>query len=322
MQLQFSLLDDGAEVIAPPPKAKKRPRLVLAATNIEAEPCTSVEVELEPVKPPSLNDIFSGYFALSEAVHAAYRKQRELESVLFGQTLTDNKEPESITKMASAALARLFQKAEATFAPEGGTLKIDREVMLEQLGYGDWRKEYEDQDWRFRHRNKGDYSAPVLKLDLDAIWKHLEQTYGGDAGIRAGYQQQAANLIKEFGIKSDEPIRRTASSVVLPLRIWSEKQDYGQYRGMQQASYNNGDRRVAVFRGLHCFARWAELDDLASKIRPEAHQLADYSCYFKSRDKVTFPGLEIVLFINNWDFKFSHHVAELLMQFLGEFGNC
>jgi hypothetical protein len=283
---------------------------------VEAVSFQSVDTALPPPPAPpktSLNDVFASYLRMEARLGRVYSEQRHFEERLFGVSLTEEKSTEAITHIANRAIKALVRKAEREFAPEGGTLKIDEYEALKATNQYDWEERYRRSTWR----KKDD--VPKLELDLDAVWLHLENTYGGDAGVTAGLRQQAANLLSVFHFDQAETIRRTASSVNVDLRIWAEKKDYGQNKGMLEPSYHSGDTRLKAFSSLRCFAKWAELFDLANRLNPEFHDMANYGFCYSSREKRSFPGLEIVMYKERWEWRFSHEVAEKLMLFLGEY---
>ncbi|MDR5754951.1 MULTISPECIES: hypothetical protein [unclassified Caballeronia] len=52
-------------------------------------------------------------------------------------------------------------------------------------------------------------------------------------------------------------------------------------------------------------------------------QLRNFSVHrltFSTREKLSFTGLEIVMFNDKWQFKFAHDVGDALSLFISEFG--
>ncbi|CAB3802756.1 hypothetical protein [Pararobbsia alpina] len=47
-------------------------------------------------------------------------------------------------------------------------------------------------------------------------------------------------------------------------------------------------------------------------------RLPDYE--FHTREKVSFDGLDVVMFNEKWQFKFAHQVGDTLSLFISEFG--
>lgn len=277
-------------------------------------PTTDTALPPPPAPPKaSLNDVFASYLRMEARLGRVYGEQRHLEERLFGVSLTEAKSTEAITHIASRAIKALVSKAERQFAPEGGSLKIDEYEALKATNQYDWDERYRRLHWRQKE------GEPKLELDLDALWRYLEDTYGGDAGVTAGLRQQAAELMKVFHFGSEETIRRTANSVNVDLRVWGEKKDYGQNKGQLEASYHSSETRLKAFTSLRCFAKWAELYDLANRLNPQFHDLANYGFCYSSREKRSFPGLDIVMYKERWEWRFSHEVAEKLMLFLGEY---
>jgi hypothetical protein len=149
--------------------------------------------------------------------------------------------------------------------------------------------------------------------DFDAFWAHLERTYSGDAGKRIGLIQAAKLIINGFNIRLDSEIKRTSSAIVLEARIWSEP----VYRSSaRKATYQSQETAAGIMRGLSAFAGQAGFDVLSVELNHG--RLLDY--HFETREKVSFNGLDVVMYNEKWQFKFSHQVGDALSLFISEFG--
>jgi hypothetical protein len=99
-------------------------------------------------------------------------------------------------------------EASRKFAPAAGRLEIDTSHELDRFGLD---------------------VIKVLKTgklpDLDGFWKHLEATFGGDAGKAVAFAQAAKAIINGFWLKPDSEIKRTSSAVVLEKRVSSDSRD-------------------------------------------------------------------------------------------------
>lgn len=273
------------------------------------------DITAEPVK-RSLNDLYTNYLAFEANLDAMVRAQVKLEHELFGEgwrSTIDAPSTQGIQRIAAAAVERLITLAEHRFAPASSTLSIDRYEVLKATGQSEW-----DRDFHRRHWEKKE--VVTVPVDLDVLWKYLEKTYGGDAGANASYRQQAKIIIDCFQLGKDDSIKRTASSVSLSMRVYSQKKDYGQNNGKYEVgSYSND--LCKRFMALSCIFEWCGLDELALALRVTHHPMAGYSFGFAAREKHSFPGLDVVTFKDKWEFKVRHDVAEALQRFLGEFGS-
>ncbi len=284
-----------------------------AAPSHQVEEVT--EIPEEPVK-RSLNDLFTSYLAFEANLDAMVRAQVNLEHQLFGEgwrSTIDAPSTQGIQRIAAAAVERLIALAEHRFAPASSTLSIDRYEVLKATGQSDWDREFHRRHWEKKEVVK-------VPIDLDLLWKYLEKTYGGDAGANASYRQQAKIIIDCFQLQKDDSIKRTASSVSLSMRVYSQKKDYGHNIGKYEVgSYSND--LCKRFMALSCIFEWCGLDALALALRVTHHPMAGYSFGFAAREKHSFPGLDIVTLKDKWEFKWSHASAEALQRFLGEFGS-
>lgn len=276
---------------------------------------------IEPLK-RSLNEVFTRYRAMAIAIEHLAKKQQEFELEYLGRQITDTPSLQGIRRIADAALSALFGRAETQFAPAGTQLSINQTEALERNGQENWRMDYERQWDKFRSatRNSATGDEAPMILDLDRLWEDLEQTLGGDAGITAGYKQQAKKIVVFFNLERDNNVNKTKNYFVLTARIWSEKKDYGSNKGMFEPHHSCGQRVREIMQALGCFAKASELNNLAMSLEVR-HEIAGYGFAFNPREKVVFPGMEIALFKDKWEFRFSHTIAEKLMMFLGEYAS-
>lgn len=286
------------------------------AALIEREEATHLVAYTSPAPtveaPPKLNDLFAHFLKYKERIESLASHQASIENDLLGQSYTRTPNTDSLRDLANSALRTLIHRAEQSFAPSGGKLSIDSSEVLEETNQSDWERKFSD-TWR-----NGDHQS-TQPLDLDAIWKFLEESYGGEAGIKAGYRQQAVLLVKQLNLASSEGMKRTASSVIAVRRLYSEKKDWGPDKGKYEIHHGSRGDLNLLWCAISCFAEWADLDALAIAIHPCRHLLGDYNYAFQSRDKHQFPGLEVVMFKDRMEFRFSHEVAEKLKLFLGSF---
>ncbi|MFP3645874.1 hypothetical protein [Paraburkholderia hospita] len=238
---------------------------------------------------------------------AAYLEVAAVEEALFPrggeqyvyratESRADYKTERELSDFCGRLAHVLVTKAIAQFSPPGGRLEINEDKELENASVD----------------IRGALRAGKCP-DFDAFWSHLERTFSGDAGKRIGLIQAAKLLIDGFGIRPNSEIKRTTSAIVLEGRIWSEA-CFGS--SLRKATYHSQSTVAGLMRGLAAFASHAGFDALASVL---AHgRLLDYQ--YETREKVSFQGLDIVMFNEKWQFKFSHQVGDALSLFISEFG--
>ncbi|WP_232064491.1 hypothetical protein [Paraburkholderia dioscoreae] len=237
---------------------------------------------------------------------AAYLEVRAAETALFppdgqysycaAETRSEYKTERELSDFCNRLAHVLVREAVRRFSPPGGRLEIEdsRELANASIDI---------------HEALRAGKCP----DFDAFWTHLERTYSGDAGKRIGLIQAAKSIIDGFYIRPNSEIKRTSSAIVLEARIWSET----CYRSSaRKPTYQSGQTVVGLSRGLSAFAAHAGFDVLASELKHG--RLADYE--FETREKVCFRGVDIVMYNEKWQFKFSHEVGDALSLFISEFG--
>ncbi|MFP3646570.1 hypothetical protein [Paraburkholderia sp. SIMBA_054] len=237
---------------------------------------------------------------------AAYLEVRAAETALFpgdgqycyraAESRSEYKTERELSDFCNRLSHVLVREAVRRFSPPGGRLEIDDNKELQKASV--------------------DISG-ALKAgkcpDFDAFWAHLERTYSGDAGKRIALIQAAKLIIDGFNIRPNSEIKRTSSAIVLEGRIWSEPCHRSSAR---KPTYHSQQTVASITRGLGAFAGHAGFDALASVLSHGG--LLDY--HFETREKVSFQGLDIVMYNEKWQFKFSHEVGDALSLFISEYG--
>lgn len=238
---------------------------------------------------------------------AAYLEVAAVEAGLFPrgneqyvyratESRSDYKTERELSEFCDRLAHVLVRQAVDRFSPAGGRLEIDKSHELENASVD----------------IRGALEAGKCP-DFDAFWSHLERAFSGDAGKRIGLIQAAKLIIDGFGIRPSTEIKRTSSAIVLEARIWSETCFRSSLR---KATYHSQSTATGLIRGLAAFATHAGFDVLGSVLTHG--RLIDYE--FKTREKVSFQGLDVVMFNEKWQFKFSHQVGDALSLFISEFG--
>lgn len=246
-------------------------------------------------------------FKTAQAAAAmAYGMVVQAERDVFADGLTEYSAMESrseykgereLNSFCRRLLSRLVMEASRKFAPAGGRIEIDQSREMDRFGL--------DIEEVLRAKR-----VP----DLDGFWQHLERTFSGDAGERIAFEQAAKAIIRGFWLKPDTEIKRTSSAVILEKRVTSQSSFHS--KGEREVYYSSQEPVVATFAGLATFAKKHQFGALAMELRNfSVHRLT-----FSTREKLSFTGLEIVLFNDKWQFKFAHDVGDALSLFISEFG--
>lgn len=286
-------------------------RPVKAAETLEAS--TQPAAQVKPASPFEVPAKLTGFFDL----YAQYERKvaelaeelRQAERQLFGddwRSVISTPKTDYLSSIAQGLIDNLVAQAETRYAPKAGSLKIERYDVLGATGQQRWQEEHARKDT--------DDGAPV---DLDKIRAHLDKTYGGDGGATAAYTQQAKVLIDFFGFKRDTQMVATSRYVGCSVRVYSSKKDFGPDKGKFEL-YNSHERLRNLFKALSCAFAWAEQNELSWAL--QRTELTHYNFTFKSRHRESFPGLEIILYSEKWEWQFNHDAANALKLFLGQYG--
>lgn len=97
--------------------------------------------------------------------------------------------------------------------------------------------------WAWKNETTGGASTKDLGVpsDLDRLHADLEATYGGDAGETAAYRQQAAELIRFFGLNEADKVVATARHVECTVNMWVTHKDYAP-KGTLEVSYHRQEK--------------------------------------------------------------------------------
>lgn len=264
----------------------------------------------------SRNDLFARYLAYQERIREEAHKQAASERAALGFSLTGTPRTEEVEDVASTAISMMVRAAQSQFSNQYITLSISTDEVLEATGQANWRLKYRESKGNAR----ADKPAPVLPavpVDLDKIWTYLDATYGGEAGQNALYKQIAKLLIRYLHL-NDKDVKRTAKAVIAYQSITTSTARFGAKTGPYK--FYHRENVSQVLDALSKVFEWAGLDELALALRPERHKMGEYDFTFDSREKFTFPGLELVTFKDSIDYKFDHATATKLQLFVGEFG--
>jgi hypothetical protein len=236
------------------------------------------------------------YRAVAAAETEAFEDAR-LEHYVAMQIRSDYVTENELKGFCQRLVSRLVVEASQQFAPAGGKLDINQAHEADLFGLN------VDADLT-------DGRLP----DLDGFWRHLETRFSGDAGREVAFAQAAKAIIDGFWLRPSTEIKRTSSAVVLEKRVSSEISF--RTNGRREVTYSSQTHVANTRQGLGTFAG-------KHGFSPLAHHLKHFyvsNLQFETREKCSFPGLDIVMFNDKWQFKFSHQVGDALSLFISEYG--
>jgi hypothetical protein len=281
-----------------------------ASSLVVTEPAPAPPAAAPIAVPATRNGLFALYVDFEMRVKAMADEIRAVESELFGPGWNTTIETPSIKGMrtvAEQAILSTIRQAEKQYAPNGSRLEIDQYESLKAIGEEGWQRSYQT--------CSDDETAPPV--DLDRLHAYLEKTYGGDAGETAAFRQQAEAMISYFGFNKPGAMTVTGRHVSCTVRVWAPKQDFGEKKGMYEMSYDSKNRLQKAISALVCAFARTEQHELAIDLRHS--DLAHHYKTFKSRQKESFRGLDVIMFSDKWVYQFSHEAAAALKLFLGQY---
>ena len=205
-----------------------------------------------------------------------------------------------IREQAEKILERLVWLAEKVFGPAGTRLEISlREV-----------KECFPAD-----PNQGEF-------DPGAVWEYLEQTYSGQSGEELAWRQVAGELARRFGLnQEDRKVEVKAGAVVLRQHISLDSLDKKYSNQNKLSIYSREAVRELVLPFIG-FARWAELNALATDLNHFAQHWWDWGTKVESRKRFELGNEKevlVVTFNTHFEYRLRMDVAEKLQIFIGTY---
>lgn len=209
--------------------------------------------------------------------------------------------PERVKDVARAMVGRMVLIAQRMFAPEGGSLKIDKTAVAEACGYSEYDRRGKEIDW--------------IEFDAAKVWIYLIENYGGNKGKEEGYRQTAKSIIESFHLKPGTPIRIVNGKTILERSIYIDSFDK-KWSKKNKISYNCAEDVSKSIISLREFAAWANLADLYESLTCAHHALGDFRSEITSRAVYGGHGIRIVTYLNRYEYQLEAKVAEQLMLFL------
>lgn len=206
---------------------------------------------------------------------------------------------------------RLVYYAERAFAPPGGKLEIkDHDLREKFIGRFADRDREEDYETLKQKAMKG-----WRKFDPAKIWDELDRRYGGNNGVEIGYQQTAKDIISFFRIKTGEAVEVKAGSIVLDVRVWSER----RFQGGMELGNGSQEEIIKGLQNIATLAEWAEDGRAANGLRRFANEIP-HNRQINSRARIQVSeSITVITYFNRFEFRFAPDFAGKLQQFISTY---
>lgn len=187
----------------------------------------------------------------------------------------------------SRIVSSIYTLAESTFAPEGGTLKIERLSM--DLG--------EDGDF-----------------DPDRLWMQLEQQYGGEAGVELAHKQLAKVLVDKFCLTRRDPVRKQ-NYLLIEQSTHAEK----NFSGGWEYSYHSVQWIRQGMNALVEFCSWAGDQETSSKLGAGVCNFRTFE-KLESRKRSDYGAVHTVSFKERMVYELHGSLGDKFHEFIAIYG--
>jgi hypothetical protein len=145
-------------------------------------------------------------------------------------------------------------------------------------------------------------------FDPFALWEALEKDLGGEGGEDAGYREAACDLVREFRIRSDTPVKRTKGRIVLNLNVsiseWSRTNDL---------TYPAARDVDTIFRALRAICAYAGRPGLIG------HDF--FRRPIISRENLDISeDIQLITYYTRFEFRFTEDFFADMQAFIGRYG--
>lgn len=187
----------------------------------------------------------------------------------------------------SRIVSSIYTLAESTFAPEGGTLKIERLSM--DLG--------EDEDF-----------------DPDQLWTQLEQQYGGEAGVELAHKQLAKVLVDKFCLTRRDPVRKQ-NYLLIEQSTHAEK----KFSGGWEYSYHSVEWIRQGMNALLEFCAWAGDQATSCKLAEGVRNFRSFE-KLESRKRSDYGAVHTVSFKERMVYELHGSLGDKFHEFIAIYG--
>jgi hypothetical protein len=215
-----------------------------------------------------------------------------------------------LTKRAAEVVARLVRLASETFTPAG--------CPALSIPYGDFQTRFVPDG--YDHRTGRNAVFRPEQFDPAALWRELEQDYGGAKGAERAYRKAACAIDSEFDLRPGVVVERRREGIVLSTRVYIDSSF--ETRTRKPLSWGRQGELAQLLGSLQTFAVWAEdASNLAGGLEETKRRLCDreYSVVSRQRIRVS-PALHIVTYHTRFEFLFGAAIGAQLQLFQALYG--
>ena len=262
-------------------------------------------------------ELWSEYVAARQAFDAranalSQREGKEFgvsgSSQTFAKGIFDTRE--DLTKRAEEIVARLVRLACEAFTPAGCPSLAISHAGLQVRFVNNVCDDRSGQDFVFRPE----------RFDPAALWRELEQGYGGDKGVELAYRKAANFIEDEFNLRPGVVVLRRREGIVLPLRVYIDSSFETPTR--KPLSWGRQGELFQLLGYLQTFAVWAEdTSNLAGGLESAKRRLCEHGYNVVSRQRIQVSSaLHIITYHTRFEFVFGAAIGTQLQLFLALYG--
>ncbi|SPS02259.1 hypothetical protein [Cupriavidus taiwanensis] len=253
------------------------------------------------------NQIIEKFIEAQRTARQAYQDAAQFEREALAATSapepffavgirSEYRQEDELEKFCFALAGNIVSRARREFAPVGARLDIDNNAEFDRAGLDIGKALKKRRDPRCR---------PALGIPQRVLQRRRRCHHRVPASC--GTHCPWLRLAPECGSEAHRVRRRAQKErpfrggvEICPPQGWL----------LQHAAHGRLPVRPGYLRRKGGYAVLASMLQ-----RIDLHQLE-----YTSREKMSMPDLDIMLYNDKWEFKFSHELAEPLMLFVGEYG--
>jgi len=215
-----------------------------------------------------------------------------------------------LTQRAAAIVTRLVRLANETFTPAG--------CPALSIPCQDFQTRFVTEAYQGPAGRDAVFSPE--RFDPTAVWRELEQQYGGSKGVELAYRKAACAIDGAFDLQPGTRVERRRDGIVLSTRVYIDSSF--ATRTCKPLSWGQQDTLVHVLGALQTFAVWAEdTSNLAAGLDAAKGRLSDRASGVISRQRIRVaPALHIVTYYTRFEFIFGAALGSQLQLFLALYG--
>lgn len=169
-----------------------------------------------------------------------------------------------------------------------------------------WQREYLEDLYTF---------SPV------ALWKALENEYGGGKGVNTTYSKAAREIVNRFGLHRHHEVKTKPGCHVLNSTIWIDEFDKKNYN-KTVLSYHSRDEIEKLCTNLATFARWAGDEKQAIQLENACSNFSLTRGKFESRERRTLSDdIQVTCYLSRFEFLVRDTLADQLKVFVSTYAS-